>query len=199
MKDGSSNLGIGCIHFTLLCQDFDRASFITFDSFIGMCDVFVAYFSGKSIDDEMQSSKAKLVSLRHCQQVISAKRMFFSSKPPQATNVPFCVLQHHLFSWNSTLKVQGQEIELVSKLVEALFHIHAMWSVHVPFPLPPSPLLKLWKSNNALIYNDLMGWKVGKNGTWYVKNSLQAIGKGRKWEASKAKGREIKFMGIKYI
>ena len=44
-----------------------------------------------------------------------------------------------------------------------------------------------------------MGWKAGKKGTWYVKNSLQAIGKGRKWEASKAKEREIKFMGIKYI
>lgn len=196
MKEGSSNLGIGCIHFTLLWQDFDRASFITSDSFIGMC---VAYFSGKSIDDEMQSSKAKLVSLRHCQQVISAKRMFFSSKPPQETNVPFCVLQHHLFSWNSTLKVQGQEIELVSKLVEALFlHTCNVVSACSLSP-PPFPLLKLWKSNNALIYNDLMGWKAGKNGTWYVKNSLQAIGKGRKREASKAKGREIKFMGIKYI
>ena len=159
MKEGSSNLGIGCIHFTLLCQDFARASFITFDSFIGMCDVFVAYFSGKSIDDEMQSSKAKLVSLRHCQQVISAKRMFFSSKPPQETNVPFCVLQHHLFSWNSTLKVQVQEIELVSKLVEALFHIHAMWSVHVPFPLPPSPC---WSFENQTMPWFTMIWWVGR-------------------------------------
>ena len=146
MKEGSSNLGIGCIHFTLTLLLY----FVTF-----LWHISAVSRSMTKCNLRKRNLSAFVIASRLSRQ----KGCFFSSKPPQETNVPFCVLQHHLFSWNSTLKVQRQEIELVSKLVEALFHIHAMWSVHVPFPLPPSPC---WSFENQTMPWFTMIWWVGR-------------------------------------